>query len=192
MSARETTPGSGFSAATAVVLVLLAVSLPPVPLGAAQFLSSRATASALELQDGRFLVEVDWTAGAGNQGVAELVTIAPGSNVELRSDNSTIIEFFGNDNWELLLKILDARVFNQHFWIYLAAASSVGYDVNVVDTVCDEQRTYSGVRGTFQPSTTDTTAFAAGCDDRPRVATCSRGRSAARRCAASRARTCST
>jgi hypothetical protein len=164
VSSREATTGSGFSTAAAAVLLFLAVWLPAVPLGAAQRLSTRGMASALELQDGRFLIEVDWAAGGGGQGVAEVVTIAPGSNVELRSENSTIIEFFGNDNWELLLKVLDARGINQHFWVYLAAASSVGYDVTVVDTVCDQRRTYSGMRGVFQASTTDVTAFAEDCD----------------------------
>ncbi len=75
----------------------------------------------LELHGGRFKVRVDWTnpydPGQG-QGFARPLT-----------DESGAFWFFGPDNVEVTIKVLDGRVVNGHFWVFIANMSTVEFTV---------------------------------------------------------------
>lgn len=104
------------------------------------------------LLDGRFRVDVEWTDFSYVDHVA-LVASAGTPDSAL---------FYWNDpnNWELLIKAIDACSFNDKFWIYLAAATNVGYEITVTDTVAGgPPKIYSNPLGTLAPAINDSAAF---------------------------------
>ena len=61
---------------------------------------------------------------------------------------------------EHLIKGINACSFNNKFWIYLAAATNLGYRVTVTDTHSGgEPKVYTNPVGTVPQTTTDTSAF---------------------------------
>lgn len=114
----------------------------------------------LTLHDGRFLVEADWRDFEGQVGRSVPVQVpGQGEPVELRSVDSTVLEFFDGDNWEMLIKVLDGRGVNGMFWVFTAAATNVAYTTTVTDTSCGEVRRYENRLGVRAPAVTDTAAF---------------------------------
>ena len=87
-------------------------------------------AHTLCLQDGRYRVEIDWRAFDGNRGRARAA--AP-----LTRDTG-YFWFFDPDNVEVIVKILDGRAINDHYWVFYGALSNVEYDVRVTDTMTGE------------------------------------------------------
>ena len=55
--------------------------------------------------------------------------------------------FFDARNIELMIKVLDGRAINGHFWIYYGALSDVRYTITVTDTVTGRTKTYQNPPG---------------------------------------------
>jgi len=110
------------------------------------------SASSLCLNGGRFRVEVLWTTEEGS-GLGSVVSNAS-------SDDSGLFYFFAPDNWEVLVKVLDACSFDDHYWVFAAATTNVEYTLRVTDTLREEQKSYFHPAGTPAPAVTDTAAFA--------------------------------
>ena len=55
--------------------------------------------------------------------------------------------FFGPDNVELLVKVLDGRRINGKLWVFYGALSDVEYTIRVVDTETGAERIYDNQRG---------------------------------------------
>ncbi|HEV2844255.1 MAG TPA: hypothetical protein VG477_05370, partial [Thermoanaerobaculia bacterium] len=55
--------------------------------------------------------------------------------------------FFGSENLELMVKVLDGRGVNGSFWVYSAALSDVEYTLVVTDTVTGREKTYRNAPG---------------------------------------------
>ncbi|MCP4654375.1 MAG: hypothetical protein GY856_03040, partial [bacterium] len=108
-----------------------------------------ASATALCLLDRRFQVEVTWTDFQGGTG--------EGWAIPLTSDTG-YFWFFDDQNIELVVKTLDGRVINDHYWVFYGALSNVAYTLTVTDTVTREARTYVNPSGIFA-SVGDTQAF---------------------------------
>ena len=104
---------------------------------------------ALCLQGGRFRVEVDFNAG----GVA-----GEGTAVPFAGDQSGRFWFFGPDNVELLVKVLDGRAINGRFWVFYGALSDVSYTLHVADLETGKVRSYTNPQGNFC-GRADTAAF---------------------------------
>ena len=104
------------------------------------------------LNRGRFRVEVDWRDFQGNTG--------PGKVVPVGSADSGLFWFFDPDNWEMLVKILDACGLNNHFWVFAAATTNVEYTLRVTDTETGAVREYRNLLGNAAAALTDTGAFA--------------------------------
>ena len=102
------------------------------------------------LVDNRFQVEVTWQDFAGNN---------DGTVIE-ESQDSGLLYFFGPNNWEVLLKVLDGCDVNNHFWVFAAAATDVEYTLTVTDTGAGVVKQYGNALGTAAPAVTDTSAFA--------------------------------
>jgi hypothetical protein len=66
--------------------------------------------------------------------------------------------FFSENNVELILKVLDGRSINGHFWVFYGALSNVQYTITVRDTQTGTERTYENASGD-QASHADTSAF---------------------------------
>jgi hypothetical protein len=66
--------------------------------------------------------------------------------------------FFGEDNLELMLKIVDGRPLNGRFWVFYGGLSDVEYEITVTDTETGAERIYGNARGELK-SRADTSAF---------------------------------
>ncbi len=74
------------------------------------------------------------------------------------NDSSGYFTFFDPKNPEILLKMVDGRPVNDHFWFFYGALSNVGYAVTVTDTTTGEMQLYCNPSGTFR-SVGDAAAF---------------------------------
>lgn len=94
-------------------------------------------AGTLCLQNGRFEVRSQWRT---EQGTADndRGTALPIDG----SEESGRFWFFDEQNVELLVKVLDARVINGNFWHFYGALSDVEYWITVRDTETEDTRTY--------------------------------------------------
>src|SRR6185503_976329 len=101
------------------------------------------------LRGGRFAVEASWKDFAGNTDV--------GTAVPLTADTGWFW-FFGPDNVEVMLKVLDGRPLNGKHWVFYGALSSVEYTLRVTDTQTGAVRTYSNPSGNLA-SVADIGAF---------------------------------
>ncbi len=94
---------------------------------------------ALCLLGGRFEVRVNWRDHRnGGAGTGKRVTV---------SDRSGYFWFFNADNLELVVKALDGRGQNGHFWFFYGALSDVEYTLRVRDTVTGATRLYNNQAG---------------------------------------------
>jgi hypothetical protein len=115
------------------------------------FIAARAGGPSLDLFGGRFSVEVSWRDHQGNSGYGQPV---PDSNL------SGFFWFFNQDNLELVVKILDGRPVNGHFWVFYGALSDVEYWITVTDKTTGEKRQYHNPSGNLCGNA-DTRAFKA-------------------------------
>ena len=116
----------------------------------------RPSESVLCLHDGRFEVQVDWRDFADGQGYGRPVPQDPERPFHA---DSGLFWFFDPDNLELMVKVLDGCGLNQRFWVFLAPASTVAYDVTVTDHVTGAVRTYHNEAGNTPALTADTDAL---------------------------------
>jgi len=107
-------------------------------------------ATTLCLNNSRFQVQVAWRVPSqGTTGVGTAVPVA--------SDTGAFW-FFTSNNLELVLKVVDGRSFNNHFWVFYGALSDVEYRITITDTSTGAVRTYSNPSGNLA-SVADTAAF---------------------------------
>ena len=106
-------------------------------------------AARLCLNDGRFAVEAAWKDFGGHTGA--------GTAVPLTADTG-YFWFFGPNNVEVVLKVLDGQPVNGRFWVFYGALSNVEYTLTVTDTITGHIRTYTNPSGRFA-SIGDTQAF---------------------------------
>jgi len=107
------------------------------------------TQTNLCLQDERFRVEVTWRNFEGGAGSGRTIPLTPDTGA---------FWFFQPDNVELVVKVLDARTVNGHFWVFLGSLSNVGFEVVVTDTANGRTWIRRNPAGTFA-SFGDTFAF---------------------------------
>lgn len=138
--------GAGTVAGSAQGLSAIPVPAPLVSTAAAG--TCEPGPGALCLLDGRFRVEVAWETGeAAGDGTAIALT-----------DQSGLFWFFDASNIELVVKALDGRPINDHYWIFYGALSDVKYEIRVTDTTTGAVKTYFNPAGNLcgQP---DSAAF---------------------------------
>jgi hypothetical protein len=102
----------------------------------------------------RFAVDVDWRGFDGGSGTGRPVALATAS------EDSSVLWFFDPDNWELLVKVLDACGVNGYRWVFAAATTNVEYTLRVTDLSTGQRQTYSNPLGERSAAITDTRAFA--------------------------------
>ena len=104
---------------------------------------------ALCLQSGRFQASLHWEDSTGSGGAAATTTL---------TDETGYFWFFQPDNVEVVLKVLDGRAINGHFWVFSASLSDVSYTLDITDLATQVTRTYRNEAGHFR-SFADTEAF---------------------------------
>jgi hypothetical protein len=103
-------------------------------------------------KNGRFVIWAGWRDFESHTGAGTFVPMA--------SSDSGLIWFFAPTNFEVLIKILDACTFNNRYWVFYAATTSVEFTINVYDVEADVLKQYSNTLGVSAPAVTDTNAFA--------------------------------
>ena len=99
---------------------------------------------------GRFHARVAWTnPGNGDTGA--------GHSLPLTGDTGAFW-FFGDQNLELMVKVLDGTAVNLRYWLYGGSLSNVDYTLTVTDTLTGVERSYHNPAGRFA-SFADVTAF---------------------------------
>lgn len=111
--------------------------------------------TSLCLDNQRFLVQATFRTTAGGP-------LGSAQSVPLRAD-SGLFWFFGPENLELLVKVLDGCGVNARHWVFLAAATDVEYTVKVTDTENGAVKSYSNPLGLLSPARSDVDAFS-GCE----------------------------
>ncbi len=107
-------------------------------------------ATGLCLNSDRFHVSVTWTdPRTGNTGSGQAVPL---------SGDSGYFWFFVASNVEMVVKVLDGRPVNGHFWVFDAALSDVETEIKVTDTVTGAFKIYHKPPYKFL-SQADTSAF---------------------------------
>jgi hypothetical protein len=110
----------------------------------------------LVLQEGRFTIEVAWATATDSGG---------GHPVALTGESGWFW-FFGEDNVELLVKVLDGCLEPQHsYWVFMAGLTDVGVVVRVTDTVAGFDHTWTTTTGQPFLPIQDTWTFATCSDD---------------------------
>ena len=102
-------------------------------------------------RNGRFKAMMQWQAPDMGNGAGR--TVAGASNA------AGNFYFFKEENWEILVKVLDACDFNGHYWVFASAATDVAWELTVEDTETREIWTASNPLGQRSPAITDTQAF---------------------------------
>jgi Bacterial pre-peptidase C-terminal domain len=110
---------------------------------------SCSTATSLCLGSSRFTVSVAWATTDGRTGSGQAVVL---------TDDTGYFWFFDPANVELVVKVLDGRGINGHFWVFYGALSNVRYTITVNDTSDGRHRTYDNPQGNLA-SFADTSAF---------------------------------
>jgi len=103
------------------------------------------------LRGGRFSVRVQWRTSRGGGGEGS------GRTIPLSLDSGAFW-FFQASNVELVVKVLDGRAINGHFWVFFGALSDVAYTITVTDAATGASRRYENAEGTLA-SRADTEAF---------------------------------
>jgi hypothetical protein len=115
----------------------------------------------------RFDVRVTWrdfSDGTGDGFVADVMTPPQGTDiVRAESFDSGAFWFFGPNNWELLVKVLNGCAINDRHWVFTAASTDVQYEISVTDTWTGTQKDYMNPLGVAAPAETDTAAFSDSC-----------------------------
>jgi hypothetical protein len=104
------------------------------------------------LAGGRFRVNTVWRTGNGNTGVGRVIP---------STDNSGLVWFFGPNNVEMLVKVLDACNLQgfQSYWVFFAATTNVDFTVTVTDTATGVTKEYMNPSGQAASPVQDTLSF---------------------------------
>jgi|GEM_PF-315733 len=108
--------------------------------GAAGCLPSLTT---LCLGNNRYQVDVTWRDPQDHHGSGMAV------NLTGPSGDTGAFWFFGADNYEVVVKVLDGTPVNGHIWVFYGALSNVEYTVTVTDTQTGLTRRYFNPQGTL-------------------------------------------
>lgn len=110
-----------------------------------------ATATSLCLVDSRFRVDVSWDTGqAIGNGSTRIIP---------EVDFSGLFWFFNPSNLEMIVKVLDGCALNGHFWVFYAATTNVGFELEVTDMANATTKTYSNPLGQAAEPIQDSQAF---------------------------------
>lgn len=106
--------------------------------------------------DGRFAVHVEFETvqGGGLAGDALATPLAA-----VGAHQGGLFTFFDPANPEMLLKLLDGCLINNHYWLYASAGTNVGMTIRIHDLLLDTEKVYSNPDLTPAPPLQDVNAL---------------------------------
>ena len=104
------------------------------------------------LGHGRFRARIHYQTPAGVAGA--------GRAAPARSDDSGLFSFFSENNWEMLVKVLDGCAINGHTWVFAAGATDVGFELDVEDLTTGARWSAASAAGAPATAITATDALA--------------------------------
>ncbi|MYD88213.1 MAG: PKD domain-containing protein [Acidobacteria bacterium] len=107
------------------------------------------------LRDSRYQVRATWRSPEGE--------VLPARVAHAGTNDSGLLWFHDAKNWEVLVKVLDGCALNGADWVFVASATTLGFDVEVTDTVTGEVREYGNEPGRQADAVTDVAAFQDSC-----------------------------
>jgi lysyl endopeptidase len=111
-------------------------------------------ATTLCLANNRFQARVRWRTRQGTMGDGMAVQVTP------TPDDSGLFYFFNEDNWEMLIKVLNGCPITDHYWVFFAATTNVEFTLTVTDTQRGGSKEYFNELGQRANAVTDTQALA--------------------------------
>ncbi|HVT16614.1 MAG TPA: Calx-beta domain-containing protein [Thermoanaerobaculia bacterium] len=102
---------------------------------------------------GRFKATVAWATADGKSGMGTVISLPS-------NPDSGLFYFFGPNNIEMLIKVLNACVPFNGYWVFFAATTNVQITVTVVDTKSGQTRVYFNQVNQAALPVQDTGAFA--------------------------------
>jgi hypothetical protein len=114
------------------------------------------TATTACLLSSRFQVRVSFVnaTSSGNG------TVMNFGSTRAENDESVFLYFTDPNNFEMGLKILNACVLNNHFWVFIGGLTNQGWTVQILDTSNGSTKTYQNPLNRLTPTTADTSALA--------------------------------
>ena len=109
-----------------------------------------ATTTTLCLNAGRFKVGATWKTSDGRSGAGQAVSL---------TGDTGYFWFFSANNVEAVVKVVDGRAVNNHFWVFAGGLTDVSVVLTVIDTVTGAVKTYTNPQGTPFAPIQDTSAF---------------------------------
>jgi predicted outer membrane repeat protein len=107
------------------------------------------SAARLRLNGSRFTVDLSWRDSDGNTGAGRAVPL---------SGDTGYFSLSSMDKADVIVRVLDARRVNGHFWVYFSAQTDVELTLTVTDTRTGKSKTYFTPLGT-RASQRDTEAI---------------------------------
>ncbi len=106
--------------------------------------------------DNRFAVSVTFNTvqAGGRMGDAQAIPLD-----SLNLVQGGIFYFLNDENPEFLVKVLDGCGVNDHYWVFFAATTNIGFDLTVTDTATSTTRVYTNPDLNPANAVTDTQAF---------------------------------
>lgn len=102
----------------------------------------------------RFLVKARYRTGApGTPEQTASIAACP-------NPGSVLFYYVNPNNWEIMLKMLNACTLNERFWVFTAATTTIFYRLEVEDVLQAEPKIYFNYPGGIAEGVADTTAFA--------------------------------
>ncbi len=92
------------------------------------------------LQNNRFAVEIDWQTNFGTSGDGHAIPV---------TNETGLFWYFGPGNLELMIKVLDGRTINNHWWVLYGSLSNVQFDILVTDTTNGNTATFHNPQNTY-------------------------------------------
>lgn len=126
--------------------------------GGTQGCQASATVLCIDDQPGdrRFQLAVSYSTaeGGARSGNGQAIALLP-----VGVDHGGLFWFFGSDNPEMLVKVLNGCASNNRFWLFFSAGTNVGFTLTALDTATGAQRTYQNPDLTAALPVQDTSAF---------------------------------
>jgi hypothetical protein len=114
------------------------------------------SATAACLIGGRFQVTTNFYNATGGKAQAPVISF---NSTRAESDESVFYSFADPSNVEMIVKVINGCALNNHYWVFIAGATTQGWEAAVVDTQTGAAKSYLNNLNILTATTADTSAL---------------------------------